>query len=319
MKRHILLPTIGSAGDVHPVLAIALALQDRGERVTVITNGHFQQLVEGHGLDFIPLGSAELYEQVTANPDLWHPTKSFQVVAEFAIGGFIQPLYDIIAGYDPDGTLVASSGLLLGARMAYEKLGTPWITVHLQPSLLRSAYDPPVLGGIKLPGWMPPPLVKAYFRFLDVAVIDRTVAPYVNPRRTAIGLPPQKGFMSNSVHAPLQSIGLFPGWFAPPQPDWPPQFTLTGFVRYDRGEGGALSAELTTFLAAGEPRSFSRREVRCSTARRFSRPRLAQPNGLAGVQFSSPNIRSSCRLICRRTCWQCAMCRSASCFPTRLR
>lgn len=253
MKRHILLPTIGSAGDVHPVLAIALALQDRGERVTVITNGHFQQLVEGHGLDFIPLGSAELYEQVTANPDLWHPTKSFQVVAEFAIDGFIQPLYDIIAGYDPYNTLVASSGLLLGARMAYEKLGTPWITVHLQPSLLRSAYDPPVLGGIKLPGWMPPPLVKAYFRFLDVAVIDRTVAPYVNPRRTAIRLPPQKGFMSNSVHAPLQSIGLFPGWFAPPQPDWPPQFTLTGFVRYDRGEGGALSAELTTFLAAGEP------------------------------------------------------------------
>ena len=129
-------------------------------------------------------------EQVTANPDLWHPTKSFQVVAEFAIGGFIQPLYDIIAGYDPDGTLVASSGLLLGARMAYEKLGTPWITVHLQPSLLWSAGDPPVLGGIKLRAGCHRLLSRRLS--LSRLVIDRTVAPYVNPRRTAIRLPPQR-------------------------------------------------------------------------------------------------------------------------------
>src|SRR5919205_887956 len=56
---HVLLPTIGSAGDVHPIVALALALKARGHRATVITNPIFQELIEGEGLGFLPIGTIE--------------------------------------------------------------------------------------------------------------------------------------------------------------------------------------------------------------------------------------------------------------------
>jgi UDP:flavonoid glycosyltransferase YjiC (YdhE family) len=36
---HVLLPTMGSAGDVHPFIALGAALQARGHRATILTNG----------------------------------------------------------------------------------------------------------------------------------------------------------------------------------------------------------------------------------------------------------------------------------------
>jgi len=52
--------------------------------------------------------------------------------------------------------------------------------------------------------------------------------------------------------SPQKSIGLFPDWFAPPQPDWPTQAELAGFVFL--GEGPRpLDPALSAFLAEGEP------------------------------------------------------------------
>ena len=58
-RLKLLLPTIGSAGDVHPVIALGLALQRRGHRATVITNPLFQELIEQQGLGFLPVGTLD--------------------------------------------------------------------------------------------------------------------------------------------------------------------------------------------------------------------------------------------------------------------
>jgi UDP:flavonoid glycosyltransferase YjiC (YdhE family) len=39
--------------------------------------------------------------------------------------------------------------------------------------------------------------------------------------------------MFDWCQSPARVIGLFPPWFAPPQPDWPPQTRLTGFPLFD--------------------------------------------------------------------------------------
>ena len=48
-------------------------------------------------------------------------------------------------------------------------------------------------------------------------------------------------------------IGLFPEWFGPPQPDWPPQTVLTGFPLYDESDGEEPSSEVARFLDEGDP------------------------------------------------------------------
>jgi UDP:flavonoid glycosyltransferase YjiC (YdhE family) len=48
-------------------------------------------------------------------------------------------------------------------------------------------------------------------------------------------------------------IGLFPDWYAAPQPDWPPQTVLTGFPRFDDEGDEAPPEEVEAYLQAGEP------------------------------------------------------------------
>src|SRR5262245_45875674 len=58
---HILLVTIGSAGDVHPFAGLGHALRRRGHRVTLVTNGYFEPLARRLDLEFEAVGTAEEY------------------------------------------------------------------------------------------------------------------------------------------------------------------------------------------------------------------------------------------------------------------
>jgi UDP:flavonoid glycosyltransferase YjiC (YdhE family) len=53
--------------------------------------------------------------------------------------------------------------------------------------------------------------------------------------------------------SPQKIIGLFPDWFAPPAPDWPPQAQLTGFISFDDAREDSVSAAVEDFLKTGEP------------------------------------------------------------------
>lgn len=252
--RNVLLATVGSAGDVHPFIALAQGLKGRGLRPQLIANEHFRNLSTGQGIEFIPMGSAAQYRQTVENPDLWHPRKGFQVLVDHSIGPYVKPLYDIITRFDPADTVVAAAGVLYGARIAHEKMGFRWITVHLQPALFRTTFDTPPMGSAVFPAWLSPGVKRFLFKMMDRFVIDRAIGAKVNPERLALGLRPQNGFFAASYHAPHKSLGLFPAWFAPPQPDWPPQIQLTGFVQFDGGDAQiGLDSELEAFLAAGEP------------------------------------------------------------------
>ncbi|MGC3968663.1 MAG: glycosyltransferase [Pirellulales bacterium] len=72
---HILLVTIGSAGDVHPFVGLGQALRRRGHRVSILTGAYFQPLIERAGLEFVELFSAAKYREMIDNPDLWHPVR----------------------------------------------------------------------------------------------------------------------------------------------------------------------------------------------------------------------------------------------------
>jgi UDP:flavonoid glycosyltransferase YjiC (YdhE family) len=58
------------------------------------------------------------------------------------------------------------------------------------------------------------------------------------------------------INSPQLVLGLFPDWFGPPQPDWPTQLSLTGFVLSDElglEPSAAEQERLERFLSAGAP------------------------------------------------------------------
>ena len=64
---------------------------------------------------------------------------------------------------------------------------------------------------------------------------------------------PVRQLFDGWVHSPQRVLGLFPDWFAPPQPDWPAQTRLTGFPLQDGRRDDALGDDVRAFLDAGEP------------------------------------------------------------------
>jgi rhamnosyltransferase subunit B len=250
---HVLLPTLGSAGDVHPVIAIALAMQARGHRATILTNPYFQEQIQGLGIGFLPVGTKDMAEQLLNNPDLWHPRRGFHVIAEKVMLPSIQPIYNAIAQNAKPGAIVAASGISFGARIAHDKLGVPLATVHLQPSLMRSEFDSGMFGNVRISASQPRWFKKAIFGFVDWIAVDRKLRVPINQFRAGLGLSPIDHVLRDWLHSPQLVIGLFPEWFAPRQPDWPRNLHCVGFVLWDAACHAEVPPEAEEFLTAGDP------------------------------------------------------------------
>ena len=98
---------------------------------------------------------------------------------------------------------------------------------------------------------MPRIVKKAAFWIMDTLVVDRLIGPGLNTYRAELGLAPAKRIFASQIHSPELVLGLFPDWFAPIQPDWPPNTHLTGFILQDSGGKPLDHAEADRFLDQG--------------------------------------------------------------------
>ncbi len=245
---------LGSAGDVYPNIGVGVHLRRRGHQVQLFAAPAFRESAERAGLEFVPLGTEEDFRAAVEDPELWHPYRSFHAAARRMVIPAVRPVYEALAErYVPGETVVAAPAAALGARIAREKLGVPLATVHLQPVLIRSCYATPVFGHPNPLRFMPRFLKRWHFRMVDALVIDRLLAPEVNALRAELGLPPVRRVFHQWCHSPDLVLCLFPDWFAPPQPDWPPNTHLTGFPLYDDSGAKGTPPGLEPFLEAGDP------------------------------------------------------------------
>jgi rhamnosyltransferase subunit B len=248
-----LLPTLGSAGDVNPVIGLGLALQSRGHRATVLTNPYFADLIKRQGLGFLPVGTLEDAQQAFSYAHLWHPRKGAEHIMRIMIAP-IRQIYHLIETHADSDTVVAASGISLGARVAQERLGVPMASVHLQPSLIRSYIDQGKVVNLRIAAWQPMWFKRAFYWLADRTILDRIVGPPLNEFRATLGLRPVNRLFDEWIQSTQCVIGLFPDWFAAPQPDWPPHTQLVGFPLWDDGDGKQpLTPEALEFLAEGEP------------------------------------------------------------------
>lgn len=248
---NVLLPTLGSSGDVNPFVALGVALQARGHRATVITNPIFQAQIEAQGLKFLGVGTAAQAHGAIANPQLWHPRKGFGIIAQVLIPA-VDQVFRLIERHADNQTVVAFSTLSLGARVAQEKLKIPSASVHLQPSVIRTFGEQGMFGNVRLAAAHPTWLKRALFGLADMLILDRHIKRPLNELRAKLGLAPVDRIMHRWLHSPELVIGFFPSWFAEPQPDWPGKLHLVGFPLWDADDTARVD-DAEEFLDAGTP------------------------------------------------------------------
>jgi len=245
---NVLLPTLGSAGDVHPYIALGHALEGRGHRATILTNPLFQPLIEAQGLGYLPVGTLAEAHAAIADPDLWHLRKGVEVLSQVFVPAIGQ-IYRLIEKHADANTVVAFSTLAFGARVAQEKLGLPSASLHLQPTVIRTYADQGMIGPVRLSAARPQWLKHGLFRLIDWLILDRSIKAPLNAFRASLGLAPVDRVMHRWMHSPQLVIAFFPAWFAAPQPDWPPNTHAVGFPLWD-GEAAPMQ-EAEEFLSAG--------------------------------------------------------------------
>ncbi len=250
----VLVATLGSYGDVYPKVGLALALKQRGHRVTFYSNPFFENLARKYDLEFVPIGTTEQYLRFANHPALFDPRKSVSVFFDYLILPNIREAYDrLLERCNGDSAVIVSSITVFSARLIQEKYQVPNVTIHLAPMAFKSAYEMPQNAFFTFPDWLPLTLKRLYWWVADTFVVDRMIAPALNGIRKEIGLAPVKRIMTRWGHSPRLVIGMFPEWFATPKPDWPSETHLTGFPLFDEGEEDDLTPEVERFLDRGEP------------------------------------------------------------------
>lgn len=249
----ILIFPMGSAGDVHPFIAVGKALQARGHEVFEITSAYFKDSIEKAGLSFVELGSKEEFLKITEDPGLWDPKRALRTIIEKGVNFTYEPVLKIVEElHKPGETVLVASTLGFSARNARDKFDIPMASVHLAPSIFTSRHRSPMMHGGVAPQWGPSWL-KAFQWWVGSKIVDGIVLPELNKFRKAQGLSPAKDILRDWWHSPDRVIGLFPEWFGPPQEDWPAQTRLTGFPLFDEKRARPMPEDLLRFLDDGPP------------------------------------------------------------------
>jgi UDP:flavonoid glycosyltransferase YjiC (YdhE family) len=259
-NRSIVFAVWGSLGDLHPFIAVALKLKQLGYDPLIASVGEYRAKVTAEGIRFHTVRPAfaeieralaaqlpELTRQVIARPDLLYRRLVFP---------FLRQSYEDMMDATRDASVVVTGSVCIGARLAAEQRGIPWIGAVLQPMMFVSAYDPPAL----IPGaWLGALLRRVGPRAATVLLralkrlIGRVSAP-VHELRREIGLARSRvDPLLDGQFSPAGALAMYSPLLGAVQPDYPAPTALTGFAFYDSERGGdtALEPALQSFLAAG--------------------------------------------------------------------
>jgi rhamnosyltransferase subunit B len=252
--KRILLATIGSLGDLHPCLALAIGLRERGHRPIIASTELYRAKVEKLGLEFRPLRP----DTRADDPEIMRVLMDMRRGPEFLLRQLVLPAlpdtYEDLLSAAAGADLMIAGEIVFAAPLVAEKLGMPWVSEILSPFSFYSAYDPPVspyapslalLHGI---GWR-----------LNRAIIELSRLAFhswwepVRRLRRELGLKPGGDPLFTDKFSAELILALFSPEIAPRQPDWPRNTVQPGYVFYDRDEAqSGLPPELEAFLKAGQ-------------------------------------------------------------------
>jgi vancomycin aglycone glucosyltransferase len=180
----VLLSTIGSRGEVQPVVALAEQLRAVGQEVRICAPPDFGDWIEGIGIPFTPVGP-ELRWTGKAAPTVAAATpEQRRQMIEGAVATQFATIPTAAEGCE---VIVACGALQIAAHSIAEQLGIRYVYAAYCPITLPSAHHaPPVL-----PGWTPDPTAgNPTLWAQDTQRWNEIWGPALNSQRAAAGLPP---------------------------------------------------------------------------------------------------------------------------------
>ena len=144
----VLLSTIGSRGDVQPLVALALELRALEQDVRLCVPPDFQAWIEGLGFPVVPIGP-ELRKAMAAPPSGPPAPPSPERRRQLADATVAVQFVTLAAAAQGCDLIVAAAALQIAARSVAERLGIGYVFAAYCPAVLPSPHHPPpVLPGV---------------------------------------------------------------------------------------------------------------------------------------------------------------------------
>ncbi len=196
--------SMGSVGDVVPLLAIAIEAKLRGHEVYFLTNENHRKLVEVEGISFRSIAPAELSQEHSLN-EIYRSS----VIPSYKVSyGFVEEKFKESAPM-----VIISSSECSGASFACEKFNIPFVRIILSPCIEWNLNNP-IYPITEIKG----KLVKCFTQYIVAPLLFWIHKRFKYPKkeinlfRKCVGLPLISSF-SHMESLPRIRLRAYPDWF----------------------------------------------------------------------------------------------------------
>jgi UDP:flavonoid glycosyltransferase YjiC (YdhE family) len=253
----IVLATLGSYGDLFPYLTLGRALAARGHTPVIATSPAHAPIVASAALAFHALRPDIDVSDRALMQSLMGQLRGSERVVKMVLEMTRQNYAELDAAVANADLLLTHPLTFAGPLIAKKRPSLRWASSVLAPLSFFSAYEPPLIPAA--------PWVAALLRFLGPratrkanGAMKRITARWLGPLRELadeLGVTLDAHPLFEGQHAPDLVLGLYSSALGAPQPDFPPNTVVTGFLFYDETPPGleASAEQARAFAADGEP------------------------------------------------------------------
>jgi vancomycin aglycone glucosyltransferase len=242
----ILLSTIGSRGDVQPLVALGVQLKALGQDVHMCVPPDFRDWIEELGMSVMPIGP-ELRSTGKTSPMAAPPTpEQIRQMMEGTVAAQFETITAAAQGCD---VIVGATALQIAAPSMAEKMGIPYFFAAYCPAVLPSPHHaPPVL---TIQGDKPAPAMTDYSELWaqDAQRWNAHWSDIVNSHRTKLSLEPVSDVRSH-ILTDQPWLAADPTLGRWPDPAEETVFQTGAWILKDERP---LDPGLEAFLDAGDP------------------------------------------------------------------
>ena len=246
-----LLSSIGSRGDVQPILALALELRQLGHQGVLLVAPNFKEWVEGCSVECLPVGpdlrkaSLRMAQAWAATPK---PTKDqMRQLASHAVRQQFEATMQAARGCD---VVVSGGALQTAGRSVAEALKIPYVYAAYCPAALPSPDHPPPRMRARIRSQSLPKLANRLLWKFDERSWNAFFLSTMNEQRAALGL--------RAVEHVPRYVSTDAPWLASdpvlgPPATYPSKLRVTQTGAWLMPDSAHLPEEVEKFLCGGEP------------------------------------------------------------------
>lgn len=245
----ILLTSVGTFGDLNPMICFAKFLKEENFDVTIAAAKYYEKSIKAAGIPYIQCSpdynpsDSKLAKKIL-NPYLTLYYIHKVILNKTQLENGINDILKITKNFD----VVIGNVFAYHARIACLINETPWVSFNLSPTCFFSSYDPPYLYPLFYFKLRSQILYKYMFKYL-FKLVDFW-GREVHRAYKKHNLETSGNLLLETPFSQQLNIALFPSSFCKPAKDWPENTIQTPFFNYS-GENESLAEELMNFIGAG--------------------------------------------------------------------